>query len=417
MERNYLIEMNEKLMKEMKKEAETTRKEINKKTQTPISKAEADTFVCDGAKLTCPNMVVVVSSGANENLASCESGLELLVLDAKGYFMGVDPMGTEKELSPLNFTSSGICKKLSVAKMELEMKNGKKSGFELSKCAIQPAKWEKLSERILKNGARVLTKDSILRCNVDLGVEISITDNGQDISGFGPEITSWLKSMNATPENQWILELSLGGLDVINGRSDILEGLGVIVETGNLHIGGSKIATGVASIGFGARDMMNGIYSGLRGEKRDLEEDAVRKMFSIIGFSQADSNNVGRKVKETKDALADANSDFGLLLDLGLGVRGRKIKKLLNSDSEVRKAASKAAGYERLGGSPYSNSNLQAANAVYKDGTLGKSGLETVKDKAVSTGEKGFMEYLNNEEDFYRYASRYENPYISNEME
>ena len=71
MERNYLIEMNEKLMKEMKKEAETTRKEINKKTQTPISKAEADTFVCDGAKLTCPNMVVVVSSGANENLASC----------------------------------------------------------------------------------------------------------------------------------------------------------------------------------------------------------------------------------------------------------------------------------------------------------------------------------------------------------
>ena len=68
-------------------------------------------------------MVVVVSSGANENLASCESGLELLVLDAKGYFMGVDPMGTEKELSPLNFTSSGICKKLSVAKMELEMKN------------------------------------------------------------------------------------------------------------------------------------------------------------------------------------------------------------------------------------------------------------------------------------------------------
>ena len=125
MKRNYLIEMNKKSIEKMK----NTREKIEAPTKTPITKAEADTFVCDGAKLTCPNMVTVVSSGVNENLASCESGLELLVLDAKGYFMGVDPMGTEKELSPLNFTSSGICKKLSVAQMELEMKNGKKNWF------------------------------------------------------------------------------------------------------------------------------------------------------------------------------------------------------------------------------------------------------------------------------------------------
>ena len=416
MSRNYLIEMNNKLKKEMR-EIKIDEELVDKINRTPITKAEADTFVCDGAKLTCPNMVIVESSGANENMTSCESGLELLVLDAKGYFMGVDPMGTEKELSPLNFDSSGFCKKLSAAKTELEMKNGKESGFELSKCAIQPVQWENVSARILKNGARVLTKYSILRCNVDLGVEISITDNGQDISGFGPQITSWLKSMNATPENQWVLELGLGGLDVINGRSDILEGLGVIVETANLPVGGSKIVTGIASIGFGARDITNSIYSGLRGEKRDLGEDIGKKMYSIIGFSQGKANDAARKDKERMDALADANSDLGLLLDLGIGVRGRKVKELLNYNSETRKAAAKAAGYERLGGSPYSNSNLQAANAVYKDGTLGKSGAEVVKDKAVSTGEKGFMNYLNNEEDFYRYASRYENPYVTDEIE
>ena len=119
MERDYLIEMNKKSIEKMK----NTREKIEAPSKTPITKAEADTFVCDGAKLTCPNMVIVESSGANENVTSCESGLELLVLDAKGYFMGVDPMGTERELSPLNFTSLGYCKKLSAAKTELEMKN------------------------------------------------------------------------------------------------------------------------------------------------------------------------------------------------------------------------------------------------------------------------------------------------------
>ena len=51
MSRNYLIESNNKLMKEMK-EIKRDGKLVDDVTRTPISKAEADTFVCDGAKLT-----------------------------------------------------------------------------------------------------------------------------------------------------------------------------------------------------------------------------------------------------------------------------------------------------------------------------------------------------------------------------
>ncbi|MEZ7718398.1 PAAR-like protein [Leptotrichia wadei] len=135
---------------------------INRKTSIRQYKnrEEIIKFVCDGAKLECPNL---------------KRKLKLRVFHKKILLQDKDRIATEKDCQKENF--------------ELF------KGFEDNKCAITGEKcldcinayWktDTLAPFVQADNEKAVLKTSILKCRVDLSVEIKVKDAGQDFSQFG----------------------------------------------------------------------------------------------------------------------------------------------------------------------------------------------------------------------------------------
>ena len=124
-----------------------------KGTNVPITKEDIKTFVCDGATLSCPNMLGMITTVSSSPTQAVVGGIRLNVLNKKALFMGVDPMATEKDVEVQNFTilsPQSQCLKLLMSKKQESDLVGKKEDLGVAgKCLIEPVRWERFSDRML----------------------------------------------------------------------------------------------------------------------------------------------------------------------------------------------------------------------------------------------------------------------------
>ena len=122
-------------------------------TYTPVTKEDIKTFVCDGATLSCPNMLGMITTVSSSPTQAVTGGIRLNVLNKKALFMGVDPMATEKDVEVQNFTilsPQSQCLKLLMSKKQESDLVGKKEDLGVAgKCLIEPVRWERFSDRML----------------------------------------------------------------------------------------------------------------------------------------------------------------------------------------------------------------------------------------------------------------------------
>ena len=259
-------------------------------TYTPVTKEDIKTFVCDGATLSCPNMVGMITTVSSSPTQGVTGGIRLNVLNKKALFMGVDPMATEKDVEVQNFTilsPQSQCLKLLMSKQKEWNLGGKKGDLgAASKCQIEPVRWERFSDRILKNGEKVLTKKCILRCAVDMSMEITISNNGQDVGGLAPIITKLMKKMRITPENPWAFDIFKGVGKL--GVGAIGAGLATIVTPVWAPAGIALYGASAVTAGDGAEDLLTGALSAGLDKKTDAGKFILKESFAEYNIKLPD---------------------------------------------------------------------------------------------------------------------------------
>ena len=90
--------------------SEKTYGERTQRTQyQKIPKGSEKTYICDGAILTCPNIekdTILTASGEYD----ASQKISFLVTEPKALLMGIDPLGSDKDIKPENFSVSKTTK-------------------------------------------------------------------------------------------------------------------------------------------------------------------------------------------------------------------------------------------------------------------------------------------------------------------
>ena len=174
-----------------------------------LSGEEADSLVCDGAYLYCPYLDKVDAGGRP---AGYQGIIFLRIYDESVKLMGEDPIATEADKEPKNF-SSGVTKCL-------------KGGI----CDKKGFYWkeETLSQNIISNGKRVVLMTSKLCCGKH-NVELDIIFNGQDFSEFEGKKNEFLMFYE---DNPWIFVSSEGVIDFIGVSYIDSENIGILFNGG-----------------------------------------------------------------------------------------------------------------------------------------------------------------------------------------
>lgn len=257
----------------------------------PVDIKEADTYVFDGATLTCPIMKVYENTGYTINLGAQKiGGLELKITNEDVILMGAKGIATEEDKYQENFIVSDLfayCPKL----------NGP--------CKVKPGYWTNTTERIYKNGERVLNKDSKYICMNNPDMKLKIENNGQIFDKFSGYINMMRKSINWTPSNPYVQRFIVSALG-INGGIEMVKSGGLIFNSPTPYgkfAGGAVVVVGGIMTISGFRGSASSILSGIRGK----ESDALEVIFSKVGFTQENSENYVKivdKVFQYNDRLA-----------------------------------------------------------------------------------------------------------------
>ena len=260
------------------------------RTNVIVTKEDIKTFICDGATLSCPNMLGMITTVSSSPTQGVTGGIRLNVLNKKALFMGVDPMATEKDVEVQNFTilsPQSQCLKLLMSKQKEWSLGGKKGDLgAASKCQIEPVRWERFSDRILKNGEKVLTKKCILRCAVDMSMEITISNNGQDVGGLAPIITKLMKKMRITPENPWAFDIFKGAGKL--AVSAIGVELAIVVTAACPPAGIALFGASAVTAGDGAEDLLTGALSAGLDKKTDAGKFILKESFAEYNIKLSD---------------------------------------------------------------------------------------------------------------------------------
>lgn len=235
----------------------------------PITLKESNTYIYDGATLTCPLMVKTVSYMSHAPSEVVSGGIRLNVFDESVTYMNVFPMATADDNKIDNFTVINLEAKC--------MKTGKS-------CQIKPFVWSKVSERVFKNNKRVLNKQSEFSCMEDLGIRLKFASNGQQLSKFEGEINKFRKAINWTPDNPWVEQIFIGLIASASSYSLIMEGREML-KTGDTVIASAgmvTIAAGGIALAAGFREYFSAVESMRTGEKKDI----LKVFFSNSGFSE-----------------------------------------------------------------------------------------------------------------------------------
>ena len=91
-----------------------TETEENKGEIVKVTKDDIKTYICDGAKLTCPNMLAMNTQISFSPTQPVSGGITLNVLNEKALLMGIDPIATEKDINDLNFASYDTFPEISI---------------------------------------------------------------------------------------------------------------------------------------------------------------------------------------------------------------------------------------------------------------------------------------------------------------
>ena len=177
-----------------------------------IPKGSEKTYICDGAILTCPNIekdTILTASGEYD----ASQKISFLVTEPKALLMGIDPLGSDKDIKPENFSVSKTtkCEK-------------SPSGFcEIKEKAVR---WENTSELVI-NKFKALRLNSYLVCKVDPSVKVKFESNGQDLMLVTADLQRDFKDI-WSPETAAVLDLSIGVLETGIGVAG-LAGAGISV--------------------------------------------------------------------------------------------------------------------------------------------------------------------------------------------
>lgn len=253
---------------------ERIQKDLEKRTGLKsLTKEEADTMVCDGAKLSCSHSYIEGTEhspkGFSFEKVSAKSMLKdklLITLKVPDYMAGTMLMG--KDAAATNYC---------VHSENFQIDPGlmcKKGG----KCIIKQManEWANVSP-VLLDGFNALTKDSVLTCKNCPEARITIEDNGQDpeLKYAGRE--KWLVENGITPGFREGVSQFFSSTEMIIGGGEISAGLVLIFTPGGTLAGIGLVATGVYTFTEGIRDARK------LGTGKDLY---VEGLTSIAGIRQ-----------------------------------------------------------------------------------------------------------------------------------
>ena len=238
-----------------------------------LTKEEADTMVCDGAKLSCSHSYVEGTEhspkGFSFEKVSAKSMLKdklLITLTVPDYMAGTFLM--RKDAVATNYC---------VHSDNFEIDPGlmcKKGG----KCIIKQManEWTNVSP-VLLDGFNALTKDSVLTCKNCTEARITIEDNGQDPELKDAGMEKWLVEHGITPGFREGVSQFFSSTEMIIGGGEISAGLVLIFTPGGTLAGIGLVATGVYTFTEGIRDARK------LGTGKDLY---VEGLTSIAGIRQ-----------------------------------------------------------------------------------------------------------------------------------
>ena len=291
----------------------------------PVDIKEADTYVFDGATLTCPIMKVYENTGATINLGAQKiGGLKLKITNEDVILMGAKGIATEEDKYQENFIVSDLfayCPKL----------NGP--------CKVKPGYWTNTTERIYKNGERVLNKNSKYICMNNPDMKLKIENNGQIFDKFSGYINMMRKSVNWTPSNPYVEQFIVSALG-INGGKEMMRS-GALIFSNSLHpygklAGGIVFAIGGIMTISGVRGSASSILSGIHGK----QSDALKIIFSKVGFTQKESENTVKIV----DKIFQYNDRLAIVINIGMLSKEEHGKFL----EKIKLAATNRAGRKNI---------------------------------------------------------------------
>lgn len=283
---NMMKESEEKYKLEKIRKEKEYKRELEDKGRKKIEKNFSKTLVCNGAILKCPNGyietvfadITEAGYGYNPDIPDPKTEvIEFLVTEPKAFLMGIDPIGSTKDVTPQNFKPNP----------DLRCK------LDGNPCKIKEKAYAWLNtSKTLINGFQALTKNSNLICtNQNQCTLLWVEDNGQN-----PEIK------NAKWEAFLVNQLGLTPT-----TRDVIGLVYSVVETGTGII---LIFTGVGS-GAGVTIIVGGFhtFNGIRDfGKISLNKDILYNLSK--GIVAEDSANL---IVESYDFGVNAYSIYGLV--------------------------------------------------------------------------------------------------------
>lgn len=235
-----------------RKRTEELKKDQEKANYTKIEKDFAKTLVCDGAILECPqgyfdypvpDIHEVDDRYMPDSVTATRTEMiKFSVPDPHIFLMGVDPVGSKKDISPENFEPDPIlyCKITG----------------EPCKIKEMAQEWTNTSEKLLVNGQKALLKESKLLCANGLSkglgpIVLEVTDNGQNSEITNAWIEKMLLNLGLTPSVRQTLKIGVTVIQIGVGVFLIYTGVGAgggAVMIGNVLKGGFDVANGVRDI-------------------------------------------------------------------------------------------------------------------------------------------------------------------------
>lgn len=361
---------------DMDEKIEISKTKKKKSEIIPISLKESNTYIYDGATLTCPLMVRTVSYVSHAPSEVVSGGIRLNVFDESVTYMNVFPMATADDNKIDNFTVINLEAKC--------MKTGKS-------CQIKPFVWSKVSERVFKNNIQVLNKQSEFSCMEDLSIRLKFASNGQQLSEFEGEINKLRKAINWTPSTPWVEQALIGLIKQMSGYSLVAEGKEMLQSPDKrvALVGAATIAAGSIVLVSGYREYFSAAETMRTGENQDI----LKIFFSGVGFDEKKTE----EIVEAADKLFEINDKVIVVLNIAKLKPEARSQVLKNMNREERRElAKKLYGKANLKKSNLTMEAIEKAIVDEKADVYVSAIKDEIKDQFVS--KEAFIEAIRDKE-------------------